>query len=192
MKPSTQVSAIAFALLALASGTALAGNGTGFYIGGGAGYAGHKVDCDEFDSCSKSHAGFKLLGGYQITPNIAVEGSYGYLGKTKLSALGLDASLKASGFTVAALGIYPVSKEFELFGKLGMHATKTKLTASYNGLSGSESYNTTGMLAGLGGQYRFTPNLIGRLEYEWLNKAVRVESVKGDINLFTASLIYQF
>ena len=192
MKPISHVSAIAFVFLALASTAALAENGTGFYIGGGAGYAGHKVDCDDADSCSKSHAGFKLLGGYQITPNFAIEGSYGDLGKTKLSTLGLDASLKASGFTVAALGIYPVSKEIELFGKLGMHATKTKLAASYNGQSESVSYNSSGLLAGFGAQYKFTTNLTGRLEYEWLNKAVRVEDAKGDINMITASLIYQF
>lgn len=192
MKPSSHVSAIAFAVLALASTAVLAENGTGFYIGAGAGYAGHRVDCDGIDSCSKSHAGFKLLGGYQITPNFAIEGSYGDLGKTKLSALGVDASLKASGFTVAALGIYPVSKEVELFGKLGMHATKTKFNFSYNGVSGSESYNSNGVLAGFGGQYKFTTNLTGRLEYEWLNKAVRLEDSKGDIHLITASLIYQF
>jgi OOP family OmpA-OmpF porin len=192
MKPNSHVSAIAFAVLALASTAALADNGTGFYIGAGAGYAGHRVDCDGIDSCSKSHAGFKLLGGYQITPNFAIEGSYGDLGKTKLSALGADVSLKASGFTVAALGIYPVSKETELFGKLGMHSTKTKANFDYQGQGVSGSFNSTGLLAGFGAQYKFTTNLTGRLEYEWLNKALRVADSKGDINLVTASLIYQF
>lgn len=192
MKPRSHVSAIAFALLSLASTAALAENGTGFYIGGGAGYSGHQVDCDGVESCSKAHAGFKLLGGYQITPNFAIEGSYGDLGKTKLSGSGADASLKASGFTVAALGIFPASKEIELFGKLGMHSTKTRYDASYAGYSESGSFNSTGLLVGFGAQYRFSANLTGRVEYEWLNKGLRVADEKGDINLVTASLIYQF
>lgn len=192
MKTASRMSAIAFAVLALASSAAMAENGTGFYMGGGLGYAGQRVNCDGAESCSKSHTGVKLLGGYQITPNVAVEGSYGYLGKTSLSALGVDASIKTSGFTVATLGILPVSKEVDLFGKLGMHATQTKLNASYEGKGASLSYNSTGVLAGFGAQYKFTPNLIGRLEYEWLNKAVRVENLRGDINLVTASVLYQF
>ena len=85
MKPTSGLSALAFAVFACASSVALAENGTGFYVGGGAGYAGHGTDCRGVDDCSNSHAGFRLLAGYQILPNLAIESSYGDTGKTRVS-----------------------------------------------------------------------------------------------------------
>ena len=190
MKMTSGMSAAAFAVLALASTAALAENGTGFYVGGGLGYAGQRVDCG--GDCSKSHTGFKLLGGYQLMPNFAIESSYGDTGRTKVSFDDGSASLKTRSFTLAAVGLYPVTKEVELFGKLGLHSTRSRLNVSYSGFSESASYRSSGLLAGLGAQYRFTPNLIGRLEYEWLGRAVRIDDERSAINLLTASVIYQF
>jgi opacity protein-like surface antigen len=192
MKSTLGASALAFAILALASTAALAENGSGFYLGGGIGYAGQRVDCDAASDCSNSHTGVKLLGGYQVMPNFAIESSYGHTGRTRGSALGLDASIKTRSFTIAALGIYPLSKEAELFGKLGAHSTRTKLDFTTLSVNGSESYKGSGLLFGLGAQYRFSSSLIGRVEYERLSRAVRIEDERADINLVTASMIYQF
>lgn len=192
MKPISGLSAIAFAVLACASSVALAENGTGFYVGGGVGYAGQRIDCNGANDCSNSHTGAKLLAGYQIMPNLAIESSYGDTGRTKASAYGVDGSIETHSFTVAALALYPVSKEIELFGKLGMHSTKTKYNANLLGQSMSDSFNGNGLLAGVGAQYRFTSNLIGRVEYEYLNHGVRFEDARADINLLSASVIYQF
>jgi OOP family OmpA-OmpF porin len=192
MKPASRLSAMAFAVFACASSAALAENGTGFYVGGGVGYAGQRINCDRASDCSNSHTGAKLLAGYQIMPNLAIESSYGYTGRSTASGYGMDGSIKTHSFTVAALGLYPVSKEVELFGKLGMHFTKTRFDANYLGQSVSDSFNGNGLLAGVGAQYRFTPKLIGRVEYEYLNRGVRAYDARADINLVTASVIYQF
>ncbi|MET0964191.1 MAG: outer membrane beta-barrel protein [Noviherbaspirillum sp.] len=193
MNPKTHLSAIALALLTLASTSALADSDAGkFYLGAGLGSAGHRLDCSGIESCSKSDLGFKLMAGYQVTPHFAVEAAYADLGKAKRSGEGLEASLKTRSFTLAALGIMPVSKEAQVFAKLGTHFSKTRLKASYDGVHESGSDNGNGLLLGLGAQYQFTANLKGRLEYEWLNKAIRVGSERGDINLITASLLYQF
>ena len=192
MKPALRLSAIAFAVFACASSAAQAENGTGFYVGGGVGYAGQRIDCSRLSDCSNSHTGAKLLAGYQIAPNLAVESSYGDTGRSTASASGVDGTIKTHSFTIAALGLYPVSKEVELFGKLGMHATKTKFEANYLNQHVSDSFNGSGLLAGVGAQYRFTPNLIGRVEYEYLNRSVHAYNAHADINLFTASVIYQF
>lgn len=183
---------MALAVLTLASTVAFAENGSGFYIGGGVGYAGHNTDCEGISDCSTSHTGFKLLTGYQLTPNFAIESSYGDTGRTKGSVYGIDASLKTRSFTIAAVGLYPVTKEAELFGKLGAHSTKTSYNIGFNGASESGSFNASGFLLGLGAQYRFTTSLIGRVEYERLSRAVRMEDGHADINLVTASVIYQF
>ena len=192
MKTTSSLSAIAFAVLAFASTAASAEKGTGFYLGGGVGYAGQNTDCHGVDDCSNSHAGFKLLGGYQIIPNLAIEASYGDTGRTKASVNGASLSNKTESFTIAALGIYPVTKEVELFGKLGAHRTKNKIEGSYLDVSVSDSLNTSGLLAGLGAQYRFTPNVIGRVEYEHLSRAVYDIDGRKAISLLTASVLYQF
>lgn len=192
MKPTSGISAIAFAFLALASTAALAENGNGFYIGGGVGYAGHNTNCRGISDCSSSSTGLKLLGGYQVMPNFAIESSYGDTGRTKFSVSGMDVSIKTRSFTIAAVGLYPVTKEVELFGKLGAHATKTSYDLGFAGASESGSFNANGFLLGLGAQYRFSSNLLGRVEYERLSRAVRMEDEHADINLVTASVIYQF
>ena len=192
MKPASRLSAIAFAVFACASTAALAENGTGFYVGGGVGYAGHNTNCEGVDDCSKSHTGAKLLAGYQIIPNLAIESSYGDTGRTKATFNQNYLSSKSTSFTVAALGIYPVNKEIELFGKLGFHNTRNKVDINLPGLVLSGSITNSGLLAGVGAQYRFTPSLLSRIEYEHLSRAVYDLDGRKDINLVTASLIYQF
>lgn len=183
---------MALTVFALASSAAFAENGNGFYIGGGVGYAGHGTDCRGVDDCSNSRAGFKLLGGYQITPNLAIESSFGDTGRTRASGNGASLSNKTQSFTLAALGIYPVDKQIELFGKLGAHSTKNKIEGSSSDLSFSGSMNASGLLAGVGAQYRFTPNMLGRVEYEYLSRAVYDFDGRKAINLVTASVMYQF
>lgn len=192
MKTTSGLSAMAFAVLAFASTAALAEKGSGFYLGGGVGYAGQSTDCHGVDDCTNSRAGFKLLTGYQIMPNLAVEASYGDTGRTKATVYGVDLSNKTESFTIAALGLYPVTKEIELFGKIGAHRTKNKIKESYREVSESYSLNTNGLLAGLGAQYRFMSNMIGRVEYEHLSRAVYDLDGRKGINLVTASLLYQF
>lgn len=183
---------MAFAILALASTAAFAENGTGFYLGGGAGHAGQRIDCRGVDGCSNSTTGFKLLAGYQIMPNFAIETSYGHTGRTKVSRDDVSASNKSKSFTLAALGLYPVSKEIELFGKLGVHRTENRIRVNMAEVNDSASLNTSGLLAGLGAQYRFTPNVLGRVEYEHLSRAVHDIDARKGINLVTASVLYQF
>ena len=192
MKPTSGLSAIAFAVLACASTAALAEKGSGFYLGTGIGYAGHSTDCHDVEDCSKSRMGFKLLAGYQIMPNLAIESSYGDTGRTKANFGDDYLSSKTRSFTVAALGIYPVAKDVELFGKIGAHSTRNKYNINMPGLIASGSFNNSGLLAGAGAQYRFTPNLLGRVEYEHLRRAVDDLDGRKNINLVTASVLYQF
>ncbi len=183
---------MAFAVLALASTTALAEKGSGFYLGTGVGYAGQRTDCHDVDDCSKSRVGFKLLAGYQIMPNLAIESSYGDTGRTKATFNDDYLLSKTRSLTIAALGIYPVTKAVELFGKIGAHTTKNKYDINVPGMVTAGSVNNKGLLAGAGAQYRFTDNLIGRVEYEHLRRAVYDLDGRKNINLVTASVLYQF
>jgi OOP family OmpA-OmpF porin len=192
MKAKTRLLALAAALSAFACIPSLAAdNAAGAYLGAGVGYAKHAVDgCDR--DCSDSDTGFKVLAGYQFNPYFALEASYTDLGKIKASAPGFDASLATTAFTFAAVGMVPMGADASFLAKAGMHASKSKFRSTDNGVHSSSDDNHSGLLLGLGAQYKFTSNLIGRIEWEWLNNANRIGDDKGNVNLVSANLIYKF
>jgi len=67
-------------LLALAMGGAHAQ----VYIEGALGATNLDADCDGVVSCDNNDTGLKLIGGYKVNPNLAVE--FGYLNFGKASA----------------------------------------------------------------------------------------------------------
>jgi len=167
-----------------------------FYVGGGLGHSKYNVDChDGNSSCSTSDLGFKVLGGYKFMRNFAVETTYMNFGQAKETFPGDGAgNVKTDAMTIAALGIVPVGSDISLFGKAGMFVSKSRANFSHvQGHSGSASSTHTDLLLGLGGQYDFTKNFIGRIEYEWLGKATSVPyGERGNTQLLSASLIYAF
>jgi OOP family OmpA-OmpF porin len=193
MKVNKQLAALAAALSAVSGAAVAAGNDSGAYLGGGVGYSHHAGECPAGTDCSRSDAGFKIFGGYQFNPYVALEAGYIDLGKAKASNSRGELSAATTSFTTAVLGMVPLGTQASLFGKLGMHWSKTKISGSAGGLSDDYTDNHNGFLAGIGGQYNFTPNFVGRLEYEWLNKADKAANVwDGDVHLLSASLIYKF
>jgi OOP family OmpA-OmpF porin len=197
MKIKSAVSALVIALPALVTTAAVADNAAGgkFYAGGGLGTSNFKADCSGSISCSNPKLNFKLLAGYQFMPNFALEGGYMHLGRIKIRGDGFNASERLSSFTLSGLGIVPLSKEAQLFGKLGAHFSHMKSKASYQGPEGSfsesDKFRKTGLLLGAGLQYDLTQNLTGRIEFERLNFGGGSSS-KTNLNTFTASMMYSF
>ena len=68
-------------------------------------------------ACDDKDTGFKLFGGYQVTPNWAVEATYMDMGKAEATAAGVAATLKTAGWGVAAVGTVPVNETVSVFGK---------------------------------------------------------------------------
>src|SRR5690348_15697473 len=132
MKVNKKLAVLAVALTAVSGAAVAAGNDSGFYMGGGVGYSGHDLGCPSELDCSESDVGFKVLAGYQFNPNFALEASYSDLGKSKIhygSSDNLNLGINTQSFTIAALGIYPVSTSASLFAKVGAHASHTKVSA---------------------------------------------------------------
>ncbi len=172
-------------LFAVMTGTVMAQG----YIGASAGRSNWNADCTGTTSCSNSGTSAKFFGGYDFSPNFAVEGSLVSLGSAKASVSGLNLELKASGFEIAAVGKAPMSSNFALFGKLGLSMMNTD--ASVTGAAiGSKSESSANLMAGLGLSYSFTKNAAVRVEFE--TRKVKVPGDEGNVSNFTLGLQYNF
>lgn len=167
-------------------------------MGAGFGAAQNKVSGVDFlpGTEQKTNAtGFKIYGGYQFNKNWAAEMSYVDLGKFSAQSNFLNTTVKTSAFTLSAIGSLPVSDQFSVFGKLGLAAKTTNVdefTPSYN-YTYSEKKTTTAPLIGFGAEYRFTPSLALRGEYEYIGETkIGERDAKISNGLMSVSLRYSF
>ncbi len=94
----------------------------------------------------------KLFGGYQFTPNFALEAGLADLGRIE------SGSARSHGEYLDAVGILPLGDAWSLLGRLGVAHAALKTSA------GDDSGN--GLKLGLGAQYALSGNLALRAEWE--------------------------
>ncbi len=105
-----------FAVLAaagLAASPAFAADGTGFYVGAGVGDYGIKLDGNAFDA---NDFGYKVFGGYNFIEYLGAEIEYIDGGSPSDHGISID----MYGFNFSAVGIWPVTDQFDLFAKAGL------------------------------------------------------------------------
>jgi len=140
----------------------------GLYVGASVGNSGVEVTDSGFDY-SESDTGYKVFGGWRFMKFFGVEGGYVDFGAPDGSAGGgVDAKVEGTGWDAMAVGILPLGKHFEIFGKAGFvsWSTDVKLSGASTGTS-SDSGNDT--MYGLGAAFKFGKRLAVRLEYENFN-----------------------
>ena len=155
------------------------------------------------------NVGFKLLGGYKLNKNFAVEGGFFHLGEFSFTAQtlptgSLSGSAKFEGLNLDAVGILPFTEKLSGLGRVGLTYVWTK--DKFSGTGAVAVLNAAGVNSvgnpspresegsykfGLGLQYDFTQSLGLRTEWERyrVNDALRN---KGDIDMFTVGLVYIF
>lgn len=191
-------------ILALGSSAALADN---FYVLGSVGQSKIKdwrasgtagLTTDDTDTA------FKLQLGYNLNKNFAVEGGYFNLGKATANYVSggtvANASAKADGWNISAVGKLPINDSFAVFGKLGAFYSDTKVSASASipGI-GSGAVNAsdskTGMVYGLGLSYDMTKAIALRAEYEIYDKVGGTylgTDLKSKVDVFSVGVAYKF
>ena len=143
---------------------------------------------------------WRLQLGYQINPNVAVEGGYIDFGKAKYSATytnpgSASGTVKAGGVDVAVLGILPVTDSVSLFGKLGAVAAHVKSDITATGVTspGSSSANVVAPLLGLGASFKVGDATEIRTEFDHvskLGKSDRTDKLTSD--MLSIGLAYHF
>jgi OOP family OmpA-OmpF porin len=161
----------------------------GWYAGGSIGQMEAEGACPGGFSCDKKDTAWKIFGGYRINRNFAAEVFYANLGKITVSATvpgvgTVRAESKLQSVGAAALGIWPVGEQFEVFGKLGIASSDTKTSATGPGVTVSGNGSGSDILFGVGATYNFTRSLGLRAEWERFNDS--------EVNVLSIGVQYKF
>lgn len=159
---------------ALLMGTLGAAQAEGFYAGANLGAPDWRSGVNGVDDNSHGVTG-KLYGGYQITPNIAVEGGYQALGHID-DGVG---EARGHGVFVDAVGSLPVAPQWSLIGRAGV--AHGDINTSY----GDDT--SSGVRLGVGAQYDITPTVALRGEYE-RNHFTNVFDDKLNVDQYTVGV----
>ena len=209
-----QLSFLALAGFAAACSTSvMAQEAPGFYLGGNVGGTRADFKNDNINnalmnqgfrinstSTDNKSTGYKLFGGYQFTPNFAVEGGYFDLGRfsygsTTTPAGGFSGETRVKGLNLDLVGTAPLSDRFSVFGRVGAAYAQSRANFNSTGLvpfnTSSNRRNDTNLKIGLGLQYAITEALAVRAELERyrINDPIRN---RGYIDMASVGLVYRF
>ncbi|MDO8207848.1 MAG: outer membrane beta-barrel protein [Gallionella sp.] len=141
---------------------------------------------------SKSKPVYGVFGGYRYNKNLAVEMAYtgaSYIYTTPVA--GVRSLSKQMVFAIAAVGTMPVSDAFSVFGKLGVASA-----SSENNAAGEQTTRRFAPTFGAGVEYKFTPNISGRLSADvyGVTATLPVALVKQNSNatVVNAGVSYSF
>ncbi|MFZ2307205.1 MAG: OmpA family protein [Rhodoferax sp.] len=142
---------------------------------------------------------YKLFGGYQLTPNFALEGGYFNLGKfsysTALPGGTMNGRYEVEGLNLDLVGTMPLSAKWTALARLGVQHAMTRDAFSGPGLpayaSVDNSQRANNMKVGLGLQYEISPSVLVRGEAERYRVKDGLGN-NGDVNLFSVSLVFPF
>lgn len=121
--------------------------------------------------------------GYRYLPNVNFEGGITMVGSTTANIPGTGrVSISQSILSAVAVGMLPVNKDFNLFGKagVGLH------NGDINGLPDD-------LVLGFGGQFQINPKVSARAQYEILGKAkIPTTNDKADMTRLSIGAVVNF
>lgn len=196
MKPQTY-SLIAAAILTFPSIPALAASEY-FYFGAGVGQSDVRDACHEFDSlgfgdsCDDTDTAVKLFAGYRYSPNLALEGSYVDFGEATAKSGNTSLSSESDAFAINAVGLWPASREIDLFAKFGVTFWDMEGSTRIDDTTVSLDQDDVDFTFGVGAQYIFANQFALRLEWERYNKIGNAGTFQSDIDLLSVSASFGF
>lgn len=209
-----QLSLLAVAgFAAVCSTSVIAQDAPGWYMGGNLGgtRADFKNDSINRDLAGKGFTvnstttdntsnGGKVFGGYQLTPNFAVEGGYFDLGRfgygsTTTPAGTFSGNTRVNGLNLDLVGTLPLSDRFSVLGRVGAAYAQNRGSFASTGFvplnTSNPRRNDTNLKIGLGIQYAITEALSvrGELERYRINDPIRN---RGNVDMASIGLVYRF
>jgi OmpA-OmpF porin, OOP family len=215
MKFSKTSQALAVAALAVLASPLAMAQDTGWYAGGNVGRAATTIDDGRITSGlageglattsiedQNRHTAYKLYGGYQLNPNIALEGGYfdlGHFGYTAHTtpAGTLNGDMKLRGLNLDLVGTLPLFGNLSALGRVGVTSIRASDNFSATGAarvpyaSNSPSQRSTDFKVGLGLAYAFTPAFSARVEAERYRFKDGVGN-RGNADMVSVGLVYRF
>lgn len=158
-------------------------------------------------SSGENDASFGAFAGYRILPYLAVEAEWMTLGTGKYEARGdvtdgvttdalrFDAETDSKGISASALGIWPISRSWDVYARLGMIFATTTLTAharnSTLSFRDNVAEDTQDMLYGVGATYRYSSTWSMRLDYQHFD-GLGDSSTTGETNVDRLALAWVY
>lgn len=140
----------------------------------------------------KSDKSFGINGGYRFNRNFAAEaawerlGSFGYSSNTGVDTI--SGKFKADALSLAGVGIYPFTRNWSAYGKLGVAHTEAKLEASSaTGATtvSNSTHSSNNLLYGGGVMYDFDGGLFTKLGWDrYQNVGDAGTTGKGSIDTY--------
>ena len=198
---------------AVCSTTVMAQDVPGWYLGGNVGGTRADFKNDRINSLltgqgftvnstttDNSSTGYKLFGGYQLTPNFAVEGGYFDLGRFNYSSSTTPAgtfsgNTRVNGLNLDLVGTLPLSDRFSVLGRVGAAYAQNRGSFASTGFVpayiGDSRRNETNVKVGLGLQYAISEALSVRAEIERYRISDPIRN-RGNIDMASVGLVYRF
>ncbi|HSH89814.1 MAG TPA: outer membrane beta-barrel protein [Ramlibacter sp.] len=203
------------ALAVFASPLANAQSAGGWYAGGSVGKSAATIDDVRIRSGllgqglgtasivdDDRDTGYKLFGGYQLTPHFGVEagffslGHFGYAATT-IPAGTLNGDIRVRGLNLDLVGTLPLTGRLSAIGRVGVISARASDNFSATGAaripyaSANPSQRSTGYKAGLGLAYDITDSWSVRAEAERYKIKDAVGN-NGHVDLVSLGLVYRF
>lgn len=169
---------------------------TGFYIGGHLGQSKAKDACDGVSgpgiSCDDKDTAWRLLGGYQLNRNLAIEGAYTDLGEVSASGPGGSASAEANALELVGVGTLPLANAFSVYGKAGIYRGEVEGRVDTALISGSDKDTNTDLTFGAGVKFDMTRNVALRAEWQRYKDMGGDDTGESDMDVLSVGVLYRF
>jgi OmpA-OmpF porin, OOP family len=168
----------------------------GWYIGIGIGQSKAKGACDGVAgpgvTCDDTDTGGKILGGYQLSRNFALELGYADLGQAKATFAGSGSfTLGAKGFEFTGIGMLPIGERFSILARAGLFSWKVDFKDG-TGLIGSANASGTDLTYGFGLKFDFTKDFAIRGEWQRYKDVGDLDTTRqSDVDFVGISLVYK-
>jgi OOP family OmpA-OmpF porin len=166
-------------VVALLAGGIGAAQAEGLYVGGALGKP-HYGDPIAGVGGSGSGTTGKLFGGYEFTPNVALEAGWADLGHTDDAA----GRVEARALYLDAVGRYELVPQWSLLGSVGVADGRFKSSTQGNDSSPA-------LKLGLGAQYDFTKSVALRLQYDHYHFSDAFDA-KPNVGAYTVGVKFGF
>lgn len=126
--------------------------------------------------------GWRVFGLYMINKNLGIEAGYSSLGRPDDNTLPSNLEVETDSYDLYAVGVYPMSQNFGLIGKIGFASWKTETEVDDDDTTETH-HDSTDLALSFGGQYDMSERFAIRGEYKWFDSqdsgAVRMASLSG-------------
>jgi OmpA-OmpF porin, OOP family len=148
------------------------------------------LDCEDATSCDKRGTGLKLLGGYKLTPNFAIEAGYMDFGKAAAADETVSVNFENKAIVFGGAFHQDLSPDWALAARLGLASMKSEAKSQAGSVSLAADETSTQLYGGLGIGYRISPKVSLEASYDFTK--AELDGSKANVNMFGIGVTVAF